>query len=100
MAIEESLDKVNVSWSAASDADRKIPGQMRVGASGEGGDLFVSNVHPFNFALAPNGVCETIEAVADKPVYTLDPRCNEELDKLICDYPWHICALLHCVNGR
>jgi hypothetical protein len=73
---------------------------MRLGAGGEGGDFFVPDVHPFDIALATNGVCQTIEAVADNAVYALYPRRDEELDKLICDCSWHISALQRCVYNQ
>lgn len=92
MAIEEPVDEVQVARSTASSADREIAGQMRLSASGESGDLFVPDMHPFDFSLAPNCVCQTVEAVADNAIYPLNPRRDEVLAQLICDRSRHICA--------
>ena len=58
---------------------------MGVGASGEGGDLFVAHMQPFDAAAPPNGVGEAIETVADDAIDPLHSGGGENLDHLVGD---------------
>ncbi len=46
LAIEQAVDEMQIAGAAAAGADGEVAGEMRVGAGGEGGDLFVAHVQP------------------------------------------------------
>src|SRR5580704_9986321 len=48
LAVEQAVDKVQVAGAATSGADREAAGNVGVGAGGEGGDLLVPHVQPFD----------------------------------------------------
>ena len=54
MTVKQAVDEMQVSRPATSGTDRKLSGQMRFGAGGKGGDLFVPDMHPFDLALPTN----------------------------------------------
>ena len=83
MAVEESVDQVQVTWPATAGANREFARQMRLGARGESGDLLVSDVHPFDLALAADRIGQTIQAIADNAVDPLDAGRREDLRELI-----------------
>src|SRR5580704_5517630 len=64
-------------------ADRELAGQMRFGASGEGGDLLVPHMHPFDLALPADRVGQTVEAVADDAINPFDAGGRQRLRELI-----------------
>src|SRR5262249_43520271 len=84
MAGVQSVDEMQIAWSATSSAAGKTPRQMRLGAGCERADLLMSHVDPLDLALTANGVGQTVQAVADDPVDALDSRDREGFDKLIC----------------
>jgi len=59
---------MQVARPATAGTNRKLTGDMRVGARGEGGDLFVPHVQPLNAAMAAQRIGEAVEAVADNAV--------------------------------
>ena len=83
VAVEESVDQVQVTWPATAGANREFARQMRLGARGESGDLLVSDVHPFDLALAADRIGQTIQAIADNAVDPLDAGRREDLRELI-----------------
>ncbi len=85
MAIEQSVDEVQVPWPAAAGADGERSGQMRFGAGREGGHLLVADMHPLNHGLAANGIGQAVEAVANDAINSFDPRRREDFGKLVCN---------------
>ena len=85
MAIEEAIDKVQIARSAAAGADREITREMRLRTRCKGRDLLVPDMNPFDLSLATKRVCQTIEAIADDAIDTLDAGRCEHFRKLICD---------------
>src|SRR5207248_2789699 len=83
VAIEESVDQVQITWPATAGADRQFARQMRLGARGESGDLLVSDVHPLDLSLAADRIGQTIQAIADDAVDALDAGRREGLGELI-----------------
>ena len=61
------------------------PRDMGVGAGGEGADLLVADMQPFDAAGAAQRVGEAVEAVADDAVDALDAGGGENLDHLVGD---------------
>jgi hypothetical protein len=91
MTIEQTIDQMEIAGSAASRSYRKFTGEMRVRSSGKGRHFLVTNVKPFDFAVAADGIGYSIQAVADNAIDTLDARGREGFDELICN-GLHICA--------
>jgi hypothetical protein len=85
VAVEQSVDEVQVARSAAAGADGELAAQMRLGPGRERGDLLVPYMDPLDLALAADGVSEPVQAVADDAVDPLDARSGERLGELICD---------------
>jgi hypothetical protein len=83
MAIEQAVDQVQVARATATRADGEGAREMGFGAGGEGGDLFVPHVNPFDLALATQGVRESIETVTHNAVNTLDASGRESCRELI-----------------
>ena len=54
MTVKQAVDEMQVSRPATAGTDRKLSRQMRLGAGGEGGDLFVPDMYPFDLALPTN----------------------------------------------
>ena len=66
MAIEQPVDQVKVSGSAAAGADGEFTGEMGLGAGCEGGDFLMPDMNPFDLALAAQRVGDPmLRAVAD-----------------------------------
>ena len=59
----------------ASDA-----GEVGFGTGGEGGGLFVADVHPFDGAVFAQGVGEAVERVAGEAVDALDACVLQTFD--------------------
>ena len=85
LAVEEAVDEMQIARAAAAGADGEVPGDMRVGAGGEGGHFFVAHVQPLHAAMPAHGVGEAIETVADDAVDTAHARRGENLDHLVGD---------------
>ncbi len=83
MAVEQAVDEMQVSGSAAAGADRELAGQMRLGAGRECGDLFVADVDPLDLALSSQRIGQPIQAVADDAMDPLDAGRREGLGELI-----------------
>jgi hypothetical protein len=92
VAVEQAVDQVQVSWPAASGADRELSRQMRLGAGRKGGDLLVPDMDPFDLALASDRVGQPVEAVANDAVDPLDTGRCEDFRELIGDGFCHSCA--------
>ncbi len=80
MTVEQAVDEVEVAGAAASGADGELAGEVRLGASGEGGGLLVAGVDPVDPAVGAERVGDAVEAVADHPVDPLHPDPRQNLD--------------------
>jgi hypothetical protein len=98
VTIEQPVDEMQVAGPAAAGANRELPGQMRLGAGGEGAGLFVAHMHPLDLTLPADGIGEAIEAVADDAADALDARRGEGFDELVSDRFWHIGSLQDVVS--
>ena len=79
VAVEQTIDEVQIARSAAAGAHREIAGQMRLGAGRKRGDLLVPDMDPLDLALAAHRVGQSIQAVADDAVDSLDASGGERL---------------------
>ncbi len=66
MAVEQAVDEVQISGSAATSDDGEFPRQVSLGAGREGRDFFMPDVDPFDLALAPYRVGHAVQAIADE----------------------------------
>src|ERR1700744_2511606 len=83
MAIEEPVDQMQIAGSAASGADRKRAGQVRLGAGGKRRNFFVAHMHPLYSPLASDRVRQPVKAVANDAVYAPNACLCEDLCDLI-----------------
>src|ERR1700735_1608268 len=88
-AVEKAVDKGEIARAAAAGAYGEGASDMGVGAGGEGGDLFMAHMQPFDAAAPANGVGEAIEAVADNAIDPLHSGGGENLDHLVGDGSGH-----------
>ena len=61
VAVVEPVDQVQVTRAAAAGADCETPGEVRLGARGEGRSFLVSHVDPSELVLSPDGVGDPVE---------------------------------------
>ena len=83
VTVVQAVDQVQIARAAAAGADRELTGQIRLGAGGKGGDLFVAEVQPGDPTMAAQRVGEAIQAVADDAVNALYAGGGEGLDHLV-----------------
>jgi hypothetical protein len=83
VAIEQSVDQVQIAGTTTAGADGEGTGEVGFGACGEGRDLLVPDVHPLDLALAAERIGQTVQAVADDAVDALDAGCREGFGELI-----------------
>ena len=60
VAVEQSVDQVQITGAAAAAADGKFAGQMGLRAGGEGGTFLMAHMDPFDGFQTPQRVGETI----------------------------------------
>jgi hypothetical protein len=87
MTIEQTVDEMQIPRSAATSAHRELTGEMGLSTRCERRDFLVPDVHPFDLLLAPNGIGQTIQAVAHDAVDTLhtcDGKRRSELFRNGC----------------
>src|SRR5882672_3770173 len=84
MAVEQSVDEMQVSGPATARAHRELTGQMRLGARREGCHLLVPDMHPLDPTLAAQRVGQSVQAVADDAIDPLYARCGKGFGELIC----------------
>ncbi len=89
MAVVEAVDQVQIARAATAGADRQLAGQMRFGADGKSGDLFVAEVQPGDAAVAPQSISKAVQAVADNAINALHTGGGEGLDHLVGDSCGH-----------
>src|ERR1700735_2291212 len=95
MAVEQSVDQMQIARSAAAGAHREIAGQMRFGARREGGHLFVPDVPPLDVSAAAYDVGQAVEAIADDAEYALHSGRHQGIYELISDSSSHLCCSLN-----
>src|SRR5229473_5335023 len=89
VAVEQTIDEVQVARAATSGADRETARDMRVRAGGERGDFLVPDMQPLHAAMAAQCIGEAIEAVAYDSIDALDTGGGEGFDHLVCNSACH-----------
>ena len=83
VTVEQTVDEVQIARSAAPRADRELTRQMRLGAGRKRGDLLVPDLNPRDLPLPSDGICQTVEAVADDAVDPFDTRRGKGFRELV-----------------
>jgi hypothetical protein len=76
---------VEIPWTAASGADRKLSRQVRLRTGRESRNLLVPHMHPFYLALAADRIGQPVQTVADDAIYPLHAGGSEGFHELISD---------------
>src|ERR1700733_7981577 len=79
MAVEQAVDEVQIARAATAGAHRERPGQVGLGAGGEGTDFLVPDMDPFDLALPAQRVRQSVQAVANDAIDALDARRGQNL---------------------
>jgi len=82
VAIEQAVDEMQIARAATTGADGERAGKVRLGAGGEGRDLLVADMHPFDLALLANGVGYAVQAVPDDAIDAFDAGYGEIFGEL------------------
>ncbi len=87
MRVEQAVDQMQIAGAAGARAHRKAPGHLGFAGGGEGGDLLVADMDPFDGAAAAQRLGQGIQAVADDAVDALDAglfeRCHEQIGHVV-----------------
>jgi hypothetical protein len=89
VAIKQAIDEVQIARYAAARADRKISREMCLRTRRKGRHFLVPDMNPFDLALTAKRIRQTIEAIADDAIDTLDAGRCEHFRKLIRDCSYH-----------
>ncbi len=89
VAVEQTIDQVQIARTATSGADRETTCDMRIPAGRERGDFLVPDMQPLNAAMAAQRIGEAIEAVAHDSVDALNAGGGEGFDHLVCNSACH-----------
>src|SRR5580692_5235273 len=100
MAVEQSVDQMQIARSAATGAYRKIARQVRFGARRECGHLFVPDVHPLDVSSTAHDVGQAVEAIADDAEYALHSGRHQGIYELIRDGSSHLCCSFNLLRVR
>src|SRR6267378_2139921 len=85
MAIEQTVDEVQISRAEAAGAHGKRACHVRLGTRRERGCLLTPDVHPLDLALAAQGLGQAVQTVADDSVYALHGRRGQSGCESICN---------------
>ena len=85
MALEQTVDKMEVAGPTASGADGEGARQVRFGAGGEGGGLLVPGVDPFDRSVGAQRVGDAVERIPGDAVNPADAGGLEGFDKKVGD---------------
>jgi hypothetical protein len=94
MAVEQSVDEVQIAGPAAAGTNGELAGQVRFGAGREGRDLFVPDVDPLDLTLSSQSVGQAIEAVADDAIDSFDAGSGQCFYELVGYCFCHFFSLL------
>ena len=85
MAVEQTVDEVQIARPAAPGTDGERAGEMRLGAGRESRHLLMPDMHPVDLLLPADRIGDPVQAVADDAVDALDAGRRERLCELICN---------------
>jgi len=85
VAVEQTVDEVEVAGPAAAGAYGELTRKMRLGTRRKGRDLLVPDMNPLDLTLAAKRIGQAIQAIANNAINPLDTRCGENLGELVRD---------------
>ena len=77
MAVEQTIDEVEIAWPATAGAHREIATRGGLAAGREGRHFFMPYVHPIDPAKPAKAVDEAVEAIASDAPDPLHPGIRE-----------------------
>ena len=83
VAIEKSVDQMQIARPAASGTHRQFACQMRLGPGGECGDLFMPHMEPLDLGLPAQRIRQPIQAVADDAIDAPNPGRSQRFRELV-----------------
>src|SRR5277367_5063301 len=89
LAIEQTVDQMQVARTAAAGADRKASGEMGLCSRCESGGLFVAHVDPVNRLPSSQRVGKAVERIADNSINPFHAGLLKCFDKELCRCPAH-----------
>ena len=72
VAVEQTINEVEIAGAATPGKDGKRAGEMRLGACCKGRHLLMADMDPFDLALAADRIGEPVQTVTNDAVDTLD----------------------------
>src|SRR6476660_2176232 len=82
LAVEQAVDQMKVTWTAAAGAHSKAAGKMSFSSRRKSRGLLMTHVNPVNRLSSPQRVSKPIERVADHSVDALCTRFLERFDQI------------------
>ena len=92
VAVEQSIDKMEVAGTAASGTDRKRAGDMRIGAGRERGDFLMAHMQPLNAAMPAQRIGEAVQAVPNDAVDPAHAGRRKRFHHLVGNGFCHVCS--------
>jgi hypothetical protein len=83
VAVEETINEMQIARPAAAGADREFTSQMRLRPCREGRDLLVPDMDPLDLALAAKRVRQPVQAIANNAINPLDASRSQDVCELI-----------------
>ncbi len=85
MAVEQTIDEVEIAGAAAPGANGERAGEMRFSARCESGNLLVPDMDPFDLVLPADRIGDPVQAVANDAIDALDASRCQGVGELICN---------------
>ncbi len=79
VAVEQPVDEMEVARTARSGANRQLTADLRLGTSGESGNLFMTRRHPVDSAHTIEAVAQPVKRISGDSPDTLDARAFQRL---------------------
>src|ERR1700679_1332625 len=89
LAVEQSVDQVQIPWTARAGANCQLTSQRGIGSGSEGGCLLVPRVHPGDVTASTQSFGQTVEAITDDAVDTFDPYLIQSIGNEISNFLIH-----------
>lgn len=83
MTIVEPIDQMQIAWSATAGTDRKLAGEMRVGARRKSRRLLVPGMNPLHVGALAQRVRHGIQTVADDTIDVANTRGMQAFNRKI-----------------
>jgi hypothetical protein len=85
MAVVESVDQMQVTWTTTSSAHRQIPGEVSFRSRRECCGFFMPDGYPLDVVPRSDRFGNSIEGVSGKSVDPLNPSCHQSVNEQMCN---------------